>query len=313
MHADRAFRCMGSEFRVVVEQAPDPEASAIAAEDLLHAMHRALTRFDESSELAALNGDPRRSVRVSPLLCAVVGAAVAAARTTGGLVDPTMTAAIERAGYRTTRAGTAPLALREALDHGAPRAPAAPSPGGAWREIHVDRTARTVTRPPGLRIDLGGIAKGYAADAAARLLRATGATRFFADCGGDVALEAGAEDPYAVAVEDPLTGGVATTLQLTGGGVATSGITRRVWRGEDGVPRHHLLDPATGEPAWTGVLAATAVAPSVAEAEALAKAALLAGPSGAVRVLGRHGGVLVTEDGRTLTIPPSPGLVALAC
>jgi FAD:protein FMN transferase len=80
-------------------------------------------------------------------------------------------------------------------------------------------------------------------------------------------------------------------------GVATSGLARRLWRGPDGRPAHHLLDPATGEPAWTGLISATALAPTTLEAEALAKAALLRGPAGARRVLGRRGGVLVDDDG----------------
>ena len=86
-------------------------------------------------------------------------------------------------------------------------------------------------------------------------------------------------------------------LDLTDGAVATSGIDIRLWRAEDGTPRHHLLDPATGEPAWTGLIGATALAPTALEAEALAKAALLSGPAGAGRWLRRHGGLTVRDDG----------------
>ena len=83
---------------------------------------------------------------------------------------------------------------------------------------------------------------------------------------------------------------------MRGGGVATSGLARRVWRSPGGVA-HHLLDPATGEPAWTGLISATALAPTALHAETLAKAALLRGPAGARRLLGRRGGVLVHDDG----------------
>ena len=79
--------------------------------------------------------------------------------------------------------------------------------------------------------------------------------------------------------------------------MATSGLGRRIWTGPDGRPAHHLLDPATGAPAWTGLLAVTALAPSTLAAEALAKAALLRGPAGARRMLARAGGVLVHDDG----------------
>ena len=118
------------------------------------------------------------------------------------------------------------------------------------------------------------------------------------DCGGDlrVALARGAA-PLDVVVEHPRTGDRAATLRVAGGGVATSGLARRLWHGPDGRPAHHLLDPATGEPAWTGLISATAVAATTLEAEALAKSAFLRGPAGARRVLGRRGGVLVHDDG----------------
>jgi thiamine biosynthesis lipoprotein len=70
-----------------------------------------------------------------------------------------------------------------------------------------------------------------------------------------------------------------------------------VWRNPDGTYAHHLLDPSTGEPAWTGLIAATALAPTALEAEALAKAALLSGPEGARRVLAARGGILVHDSG----------------
>jgi thiamine biosynthesis lipoprotein len=79
--------------------------------------------------------------------------------------------------------------------------------------------------------------------------------------------------------------------------VATSGIGRRSWLGPRGRPAHHLLDPATGAPAFTGVVQATALAPTALEAEIRAKAALLSGPAGGERWLAEHGGVLVLDDG----------------
>jgi thiamine biosynthesis lipoprotein len=79
--------------------------------------------------------------------------------------------------------------------------------------------------------------------------------------------------------------------------VATSGIDARSWRGPDGAPAHHLLDPSTGRPAWTGLLGVTALASTALEAETLAKAALLGGPAAARRVLSSTGGLLFHEDG----------------
>ena len=85
-------------------------------------------------------------------------------------------------------------------------------------------------------------------------------------------------------------------FELSEGAAATSGIGRRSWLGPDGRPAHHLLDPATGRPAFTGVVQATALAPTAVEAEWRAKAAVLSGPGDAGDWL-EHGGVVVLDDG----------------
>ena len=296
-YADLRFACMGSDFRVVVEEGPDVHRIATHARRLLERFDRALTRFDESSELSRLNADRRTTVAVSPMLCAVVDAAIRASRITGGLIDCTLTDAIEQAGYRTSRRGETPIELRQALAAAPPRVPARPDPLRSWETIRTDRSACSISREPGIRIDLGGVAKGYAADAAARLLRGGGARRFFVDCAGDIAIESGDAGAYEIAVEAAFGGEIAATIPLARGGIATSGIDRRIWRGPDGIPAHHLLDPSTGRPAWTGLVSVTAVGVSALEAETSAKTALLAGAEAAREMLARHGGVIVHDDG----------------
>jgi thiamine biosynthesis lipoprotein len=151
-----------------------------------------------------------------------------------------------------------------------------------------------VTRPPGLRLNTGGLAKGMFAD----LLGASLARHpsFAVDCAGDLRVGGadGLERP--VEVTSPFDGRVVHRFAVTDAGAATSGIGRRSWLDAAGAPAHHLLDPATGRPAYTGVVQATALAPTALEAEALAKAAVLSGPAGGRRWLA-HGGVLVFEDG----------------
>ncbi len=78
----------------------------------------------------------------------------------------------------------------------------------------------------------------------------------------------------------------------------------RIWRDADGRYAHHLLDPATGEPAWTGLIGATALGDTAVEAETLAKAALLSGPEGGREVLAERGGLLVHDSGRVETVGP---------
>nr|MDQ3935536.1 FAD:protein FMN transferase [Actinomycetota bacterium] len=99
-----------------------------------------------------------------------------------------------------------------------------------------------------------------------------------------------------VHVAHPLTGEVAARLSVADAAVATSSVVSRAWTRPDGTGAHHLIDPSTGEPAWTGLLAATAIAPTTLEAETLAKMALLSGPAGARRVLA-GGGLIVHAAG----------------
>lgn len=298
---------MGVEMRLLADGA---DHNAVrTARDLLEAIDARLSRFRPDSELARLNADPRLTVPASALLRAAVGAALWAAERTRGLADPTLLGDLEGAGYTRSLAAGPCVALTEAIAEAPPHAPAGRRPGARWRAVRIDNRAGTITRPPGLRIDTGGTTKGLAADAAARVL--AGARRLVIDCGGDlrVAVAPGAA-PFVVAVEHPISGERAATLRVARGGVATSGLARRLWRGPDGRPAHHLLDPATGAPAWTGVISATARAPTALEAEALAKAALLGGPAGARRVLARLGGVLVHDDGAVELVEPAvaPGV-----
>ena len=301
MTHDVTFRCMGCTMRLLTDGADD--RAIAAARELLDAIDGRLSRFRPDSELVRLNADPRPTVPASALLRAAVGAALWAAERTGGLVDPTLLGDLEREGYTGTLADGPRAGLGDALAAAPPRAAAAPRPGTPWRAVRIDNAAGTITRPPGLRLDTGGTTKGLAADAAARVL--AGARRLVVDCGGDlrVAVARGSA-AYDVAVAHPLHPERAATLRVRGGGVATSGLGRRLWHGAGGQHAHHLLDPATGAPAWTGLIAATALAPSTLAAEALAKAALLSGPEAARRLLARRGGVLVHDDGTVERIGP---------
>jgi FAD:protein FMN transferase len=281
-----AFPAMGTAVRLLAQ----PGAPLMAARALIEDLEARLTRFDPASELCRLNDDPRESVPASPCLREAVGAALAGAAATGGLADPTLLGAVVRAGYSRSLVGRPRADLREALAAAPEPQPAAPHPGALWRAVYVDHAAEAITRPPGLALDLGGSAKGLAADLAVELLAPYGPCA--ADLGGDLRVFG----DHEVLVLDPLTHRRIETVRLRDDAVATSGIDRRIWWGPGGLPAHHLLDPSTGRPAWTGVLSATAKAPTAALAEALAKAAVLAGPRHGREILARRGGVLVTTD-----------------
>jgi thiamine biosynthesis lipoprotein len=287
------FACMGTHVRIV---APD-RARLDEAHAWLTAFDARLSRFRTDSELCALNADPRRAVPASALLRAAVGAGLWAAAHTGGLVDPTVLTALRRAGYAHSLAGVAPASLPAALAAAPARRAARAHPTSRWRSVRVDDAAGVVRRPAGVELDTGATGKGLAADALAH--RLAGRERFAVDCGGD--LRVGGEDadrsPFEVEVAHPFTGEPVHRLLLGPGAIATSGIDSRLWQGPDGSFAHHLIDPSTGEAAWTGLVSVTALGPTALEAETLAKAALLSGPAGGRELLAAHGGVLVHDDG----------------
>jgi thiamine biosynthesis lipoprotein len=212
--------------------------------------------------------------------------------------------AIETAGYVASRDGMAPASLRDGLAGAPARRPAGPNPRSRWREIVVDDAAGTVERPTGVRLDTGGTGKGLCADAVA--CRLAGYARFLVDCGGDIAVGGvGALlEPFEIDIEHPLSGERIGRVSLDRGGIATSGLNVRIWHRADGSFAHHLLDPATGAPAWTGLIGATALGGSALEAETLSKMALLSGPDGARRVLAEHGGLIVHDSGETEAVGP---------
>jgi thiamine biosynthesis lipoprotein len=106
-----------------------------------------------------------------------------------------------------------------------------------------------------------------------------------------------------VMIGDPFNGTAALSFAIDHGAVATSGIGRRLWSADSGFA-HHLIDPGRGVPAWTGLVQATALAPSALEAETLAKAALLSGPEGAEGWLSARGGLVFDDAGRWTAFGP---------
>jgi thiamine biosynthesis lipoprotein len=284
----RRFRCFGSRCTVAVA-GEGAERAAADAEAALLTFHRRFTRFSPDSELSQLNADPRGTVPVTPMMARFVQAAKDAALQSGGLVDATMIGALEQAGYRRDMTGSLPLSI--ALGLAPARRPAAGAQRSRWSGVHVDALANTVSRPPGLRLDSGGVAKGLFADVIAE--RLAGFDAFALDCSGD--LRTGGTT-RRVDVASPFDGAPVHAYELSNAGIATSGIGRRSWLDDDARPAHHLLDPATGRPAYTGVVQATALAPTALEAELRAKCAVLSGPGGAPAWL-PDGGVVVFDDG----------------
>lgn len=179
-----------------------------------------------------------------------------------------------------------------------------------WEHVRVDEAGLRVSLDAGTSVDLGGIAKGFAANEFERILRDNGVSDALLDLGGSVTV-LGAPDEseaWTVGIQDPLapTGVAAAQVRVSDTSVVTSGTNERFFvRG--GVRYHHVVDPRTGSPTQTGLLGVTFIGPDALVADALATAALVAGATEAVgwaRSLGLEL-VLVFEDGGVVSTSPS--------
>lgn len=280
-----SFRALGTTAQLTL----DDEVHAAEAEALMRKrlvdLDRAASRFRPDSELMlvqAMRGGPRR---ISALLAGAIHAALAAARGTGGLVDPTVGSAIRAAGYDRDFA--------ELRDAPAGQT-AAPAPG--WTRIRFDPHRRLLDVPPGVELDLGATAKALTADRIAREVREHTGHGVLVSLGGDIAVagdhgwDIGVAEDHAAAEPDQV-------VRIATGGVATSSTAVRRWTA-GGRQRHHIIDPATGEPAESPWRTVTVAARTCLAANTASTAAIVVGES-APAWLTEHGVAarLVANDG----------------
>lgn len=289
---ERRFRAMNTDIAVWLWNL-DPQAGAILSQVEAHfaAVEAEMSRFRPDSGLSRLNRAAGKGPQpVSEELGTVVALALAAARTSGGVYDPTVLTALIHAGYDRSF---------ELLAAGSTPGPAAVTPTMAdWRRVEVDPTTSTISLPKGMGLDLGGIAKGWAVDQAVALLAGWGEA--LVNAGGDMRSSgAPGGTPWPVAVEDPFVPArPGPVLGLERGAIATSSIGGRHWR-QDGETRHHLIDPRTGRPSDSDLHTVTVLAPITVQAEVAAKVALILGSKAGKRHLEAQGlsGLLVERDG----------------
>ncbi len=298
--AEMAFRAMGTDVHLL---ATGGTAEGLeAARELVLSLEARWSRFRPDSELCRLNAAAGGPFLLADDTFALVAAAVDAWHLTGGRFDPTVLPVLAATGYDRSFELVAPRGP-------AIRAPMPPVPGCAGIALHPQ--TGLVALPAGVALDLGGIAKGHAADRAAAAVLAAGSSGVMASLGGDVRV-AGVPpegDAWLVAIDDPHhPGRDLAVLALADGAVATSSRLRRAWQ-RDGRTFHHLIDPATGAPADSGVDAVAVVTGGALWAEVLAKAALVAGPEAGAALVTSFGatGVLVLESGEVVHLPGLDG------
>lgn len=292
MEADRHFRAMGTTCQISLLG-----GTTTLLADLVwrvHDLEARWSRFDEHSELSMLNANAGDGpVPVSAETYRLIDASVSAWRRTAGRFDPTVLDAVEANGYDRTYDDLP--ARRTSRGRGPRLIP------GCW-DIELDDGEQTVTLPDGVRLDPGGIGKGLAADILADEALVAGATGVLVDIGGDIRV-AGAgpsNGAWVVDIDDPLRPDTpALHLAVTDVGIATSSRLRRHWMIDD-EHRHHLLDPATGRPTETDIVAATVISTSGWWSEALTKALFVTGD---LDTIPGTSALMIHADGRYTATP----------
>ncbi|HEV2592809.1 MAG TPA: FAD:protein FMN transferase [Gaiellaceae bacterium] len=293
MTATTSFRALGTTALVAVPRRSDLVHARGILSAQLEELDRACSRFRPDSQLSRVNQRAGQPVRVGRLLGDAVEAAVAAARDTCGLVDPTLGANLRAAGYDRT------FELVQARDSWTLQ-PVVHT-RRAWARVELDRNASVIRIPFGCQLDLGATAKALAADRAARTIAKALESSVLVSLGGDIAVAGEGEWPIRIAERhDAPLDGDGPRIALVYGGLATSTTTVRRWRTDHG-NAHHLIDPRTGRPARTCWRTVSVAASSCLDANIAATAAMLLGENAiewlrarnlASRLVANDGGVI---------------------
>jgi thiamine biosynthesis lipoprotein len=274
------FRAMNS--AIVLAAEGDPKQVALGfrnAREFIEESEQRFTRFSDQSELSQLNRAAGQWFHPSPAMFELLKLAQQYVNLTDGLFDPSILPYLQRAGYDRSmdeiRLNGAnqdfTVSVQEKLN---------------FKTLLLDEETGLVWLPPGMQIDLGGIAKGWIAERAASLL-AEKTSSCAVNAGGDlfmIGLPEG-RSAWEVVLEDPRDPDQTLAILRVGpGAVATSSIMKRAWRQGDR-QQHHLIDPRSGEPAITDWLSVTVIAPQAATAEVFAKVLLIAGTEQAMDIL----------------------------
>ena len=280
--------------RVAVELWSEDAALAERAMDAVIAEMRRtdelMSTYKPESQLSQVNAHAHeRPVQVDADIIEVVERALAMSKLSGGAFDITYASVGYLYDYRAHQRPT-------------DQQIAAALPGVDYRQVQVDREARTIRfLRKGVRIDLGGIAKGYAVDRSIEHLRKLGIEHAMVNAGGDTRLLGDRRGkPWVVGIRDPRSEGrVVTRLPLEEEAISTSGDYERYFE-EDGVRYHHILVPGTGKSA-RGVRSATVIGDDATLTDALSTTVFVLGVERGMRLIAGLKGVeavVVDEQGR---------------
>jgi len=241
-------------------------------EFLIGNFEKRFSRFNEASELSLLN-KAGGIFKASSELINLLLLAKDFYKTTDGIFDPTILRSLEKQGYNKS--------FDSAEFNTSIIEPDVSSVKIDFSQVTLDPKNNLVTLPAGLKIDLGGIGKGYIVDVLVKKIKAKGYHNFWISAGGDMYLSGVDQEnkPYQVNVQNPeeltknLFNLTVTNHELA---VATSGVAKRQWL-NNGKKYHHIIDPRTGLSVDNEVLAVTVVSSQVVKADIYAKTVLILG------------------------------------
>jgi len=296
------FEVFGTGAVLLVTDAAAAGRARAIADRVLAGIDLACSRFRPDSELVRLNAAGGEPVDISATFAELIAAALRAASLTGGDVDPTCARALSGLGYdrdfaEVRTAENAPLPPTR------PVRPTGPVPG--WRCVHLDYPQRQVWLDRSAQLDLGATAKAWAADRCAEQIAGELACGTLVSLGGDVAVAGPPPDGgWQIRVTDdhaaPATA-PGQTVTISSGGLATSSTTVRTWK-SGGRQVHHIIDPATGEPARSCWRTVSVAAGSCTDANTASTAAIVRSAAAPdwLRELGLPAR-LVSQDGTVQT------------
>lgn len=236
-----------------------------AIQSRLDTLVEQMSHWDPASDLSRYNDAAAGSWHVLPMpFAAVLDAALQFAAASDGAFDPTIGALVDCWGFGATPRRRAPPDADEI---------AAAKARSGWQRLRYDAGQQQLHQPGGLRLDLSAIAKGYALDVVAAVLRAAGIAHYLIEIGGELYGQGCKPDgqPWWVEIEDPPEAGFAAPLRLAldGLALATSGDQRRSFEHEN--RRYaHTLDPRSGVPLTHTVCAVSVLHQEGLGADALA-------------------------------------------
>jgi len=285
---------MGTRIAVEVwhEDAVTAEAAIEAVIAEMHRIDALMSTYKPESQLSLVNREAAAGpVRVEPELAQLVARALEFSGMSGGAFDITYASVGYLYDYRAGR-------------HPSDAEIAAALPAIDWRHVVVDSSASTIRfLKPGVRIDLGGIAKGHAVDSCIALLEARGIRNATVTAGGDSRILGDRRGrPWIVGIRHPDDRErVIARIPIEDAAISTSGDYERFFD-EDGVRYHHIIDPKTGKSPH-GVRSVTIIAPNSTLAEGLTKSVFILGPERGLALVETQtdvDAVVVTADGKVL-------------